>query len=72
MPKFRYEEFLDPAIDNGPKCPVTGKRMYPTEGDALATARHQITSHAAPKELRPYLCIYCEAWHLTKSTGRKR
>jgi len=59
-------------MDNDSKCPVTGKRQYPTEREALETAAHQISSNDAPKELRAYLCPYCETWHLTKNSGRKR
>jgi hypothetical protein len=59
-------------MDNESKCPVTGKRKYDTEGEALSTAAHQIASNDAPKQLRAYVCIYCESWHLTKSTDRKR
>jgi len=59
-------------MDNDSKCPVTGKRQYATEGEALATADHQIATNHAPEQLRPYLCPYCETWHLTKNPGRKR
>jgi hypothetical protein len=59
-------------MDNESKCPVTGKRKYLTEGEALATAAHQITRNDAPKQLRAYLCAYCQTWHLTKNAGRKR
>lgn len=58
-------------MDSDLKCPVTGKRQYMTEGEALATAAHQISSYDAPKGLRPYLCPHCEYWHLTKNAGRK-
>jgi len=58
-------------MDNGSKCSVTGKRQYATEGEALATAAHQIANNDAPKELRAYLCIYCETWHLTKKAGKR-
>lgn len=58
------------------KCPVTGKRKYATEGEALATASHEITKGHAPPDLRPYVCSWCGAWHLTKKagqgTGKKR
>lgn len=59
-------------MDNESKCPVTGKRKYATEGEALATAAYQIASNDAPKQLRAYLCAYCETWHLTKNAGRKQ
>ena len=59
------------AVDNDSKCPVTGKRKYATEGEALATATHQIASNDAPKQLRPYLCPHCEAWHLTKNANHR-
>ena len=52
------------------KCPVSGKRRYASEGEALATALHQIATANAPKDLRAYLCSWCDAWHLTKRTGK--
>jgi hypothetical protein len=55
--------------DDGSRCPVSGKRKYATEGEALTTAAHQIATTNAPKELRAYLCSWCEAWHLTKDAG---
>jgi hypothetical protein len=58
------------VVDNESKCPVSGKRKYASEGEALATAAHQIAIANAPKELRAYLCSWCDAWHLTKNTGR--
>ncbi|MGA7962806.1 MAG: hypothetical protein WCA33_14025 [Candidatus Acidiferrales bacterium] len=54
-------------VDNESNCPVTGKRKYATEGEALATAAHQIATANAPKDLRAYLCSWCDAWHLTKN-----
>ena len=51
------------------KCPVSGKQKYASEGEALATAAHQIGTANAPKDLRAYLCSWCDAWHLTKNTG---
>jgi hypothetical protein len=59
-------------MNNDLKCPVTGKRQYETEGEALSTADHQIASNRAPANLRPYQCPYCGSWHLTKNAGRKR
>ena len=58
------------VVDKESKCPVSGKRKYASEGEALATASHQIASANAPKELRAYLCSWCDAWHLTKNEGR--
>ena len=58
-------------LQDDDKCPVTGKNKYATEGEALQTAAHQIATNDAPKGLRPYLCPYCESWHLTKNTGGK-
>ena len=55
-------------MDNTAKCPVSGKRKYPTEGAALATGKHQVASANAPLELHAYLCNWCHAWHLTKKT----
>jgi len=53
------------------KCPVTGKRKYATEGEALATAAHQIATADAPK-LKTYRCQWCDSWHLTKALGETR
>jgi hypothetical protein len=58
------------VVDNESKCPVTGKRKYASEGEALATAAHQIATANAPKELRAYLCSWCGAWHITKNPGK--
>jgi hypothetical protein len=54
-------------VDNESKCPVTGKRKYATEGEALATAAYQIATANAPKDLRAYRCSWCNAWHITKT-----
>ena len=51
------------------KCPVTGKRKYPTQSQALSTASHQIATADAPKDLRAYRCNWCHSWHLTKNEG---
>ena len=56
-------------MDDDSKCPVTAKRKYATEGEALATAAHQIATANAPKDLRAYMCNWCQAWHLTKNAG---
>jgi hypothetical protein len=58
------------AVSDEEKCPVSGKRKYWSEGEALATAVHQIATASAPKELRAYRCSWCEAWHLTKNAGK--
>jgi hypothetical protein len=61
-------------MDRESKCPVSGKRKYATEGEALATAAHQIATANAPSELRAYRCNWCDSWHLTKNapkTARK-
>jgi hypothetical protein len=59
------------AVDTESKCPVSGKRKYATEGEALATAAHQIATTNAPKDLRAYRCSWCDSWHLTKDAGRE-
>ena len=58
------------AVDDEEKCPVSGKRKYASEGEALATAAHQIANAGAPKDLRAYRCSWCEAWHLTKAAAK--
>ena len=63
-------------MDDDSKCPVTGKRKYATEGEALSTAAHQIATTNTPKDLRAYRCPWCDSWHLTKNqpkpTRRRR
>jgi hypothetical protein len=54
-----------------PNCEVTGKRKYLSEREALDTAAHQLTQPNAPKQLKAYLCTWCETWHLTKNSGKK-
>ncbi|HEY4879577.1 MAG TPA: hypothetical protein VIH97_10665 [Candidatus Acidoferrales bacterium] len=56
----------------GPNCEVTGKRKYLSEREALETAAHQLTIPNAPKQLRAYLCNWCETWHLTKDAGKRK
>jgi len=58
------------VVDDESKCPVSGKRKYATEGEALSTAAHQIATTQAPKDLRAYFCSWCDAWHLTKNAGK--
>src|SRR5580693_136130 len=58
------------VVDDESKCPVSGKRKYATEGEALSTAAHQIATTQAPKDLRAYLCSWCDAWHLTKNAAK--
>jgi hypothetical protein len=57
-------------VDNASKCPVSGKRKYPTEGAALATGKHQMASTDTAMELRAYRCNWCRAWHLTKKAEK--
>ena len=58
-------------MDDDSKCPVSGKRKYLTEGEALSTAAHQMEAADAPK-LRAYRCAWCDAWHLTKATDKPK
>ena len=47
-------------------CPTTGKRMYASEAEAKATAKHQLSQKESEGvQLRTYRCLYCDAWHLT-------
>jgi hypothetical protein len=47
-------------------CSVSGKRMYPSEREAKATANHIMSDkQSGLPQLRTYLCLYCDAWHLT-------
>ena len=51
-------------------CPVSGKKMYASERDANATAKHRMgDKESAPAKLRTYKCLYCGAWHLTSKEG---
>jgi len=59
-------------MESDARCPVTGKRKYETEGEALATAAHQISTNDAPKSLKPYKSQYCDGWHLTKNERRRK
>lgn len=59
-------------MSDAPNCEVTGKRKYPSEREALDTAKHQLTMPNAPKTLRAYLCTWCENWHLTKNAGKNK
>jgi len=59
-------------MTNEPNCEVTGKRKYLSEREALDTAQHQLTLSNAPKNLRAYLCTWCETWHLTKNSGKNK
>jgi hypothetical protein len=69
-PHYRKEEPPEGLMaGNESKCPVSGKRKYASEGEALATAAHQISSANAPKGLRAYFCSWCDAWHLTKNAN---
>ncbi len=47
-------------------CPGTGKRQYPTLGDA----DEAVTQHAAAGVTRTYLCHTCGTWHLTSRPQR--
>jgi hypothetical protein len=53
-------------------CPVTGKRQYASEREALATASHQIAANNAPKDLKAYQCQWCDSWHLTKGAPKAK
>lgn len=56
-------------MDHPDNCPVSGKRKYDSERDALATAAHQISTNNAPENLKAYQCQWCESWHLTKGAS---
>jgi hypothetical protein len=56
-----------PTAEN---CPVSGKRKYDSEREALATASHQISTNNAPKDLKAYQCQWCDSWHLTKGASK--
>jgi hypothetical protein len=70
LDRGKEESLEGRAVGDEEKCPVSGKRKYASEGEALATAKHQIETTNAPKDLRAYLCSWCNAWHLTKGAGK--
>jgi hypothetical protein len=59
-------------MTNAANCEVTNKRKYLSEREALDTAAHQLAQPNAPKELKAYLCNWCETWHLTKNSIKKK
>jgi hypothetical protein len=74
MTKYRHTkpplETAEVKRDKPRICSVSGKRMYPNEREANATAAHRMTEkESAPAQLSTYKCLYCGAWHLT-SKGR--
>jgi hypothetical protein len=56
-------------MDHADNCPVTGKRKYLSEREALETAAHQISTNNAPQNLKAYECQWCDSWHLTKGAA---
>jgi len=68
----KYRHTKPPLEANPPKrtppetCPVSGKRMYPNEGDAAAAAKHRMAGQqTGGAQLRTYRCPYCGTFHLT-------
>ena len=56
----------DSQPENHEICPTTGKRQYATATEAKATAQHQMSQkQSSSLQLRTYLCLYCNNWHLT-------
>jgi hypothetical protein len=46
---------------NSENCPVSRKRKYDSEREALATASRQISTNNALKAWKAYPCQWCEA-----------
>ena len=70
MTKYRHTghnwDMSDSNREEAKTCPVSGKRMYPNELEANATAKHRMGDRdATPAQLRTYKCLYCGSWHLT-------
>src|SRR5579863_3946337 len=70
MTKYRHTDRNWETNDVKPKqprtCPVSGKRIYTSEREANATAKHRMSDmEAGPSNLRIYKCPYCKEWHLT-------
>jgi hypothetical protein len=63
--KNTWQTFTDKQ-DQPKICSVSGKRMYPTEREANATAAYRMSDEeTGPAHLKTYKCQYCAAWHLT-------
>jgi hypothetical protein len=63
--KITWETVTDKQ-DQPQICSVSGKRMYPNEREANATAAHRMADkETGPARLKTYKCQYCGAWHLT-------
>lgn len=59
-------------MDRNPEnCPVSGKRKYDSEREALATAAHQISTNNAPKDLKAYQCSGANRGISRKAPRRK-
>jgi hypothetical protein len=70
MTKYRHIkpplETDDIKRDQLRSCPVSGKRMYASEQEANAMAKHRMGDReSSPAQLRTYICLYCGMWHLT-------
>jgi hypothetical protein len=70
---FSWESY-ESKPEPGPSCPVSGKRMYDTEGEAKSTAAHRMADkQTGPAHLSVYRCLYCDSWHLTsRDSAAKR
>jgi hypothetical protein len=71
MTKYKHTDFRLEANDVKPKqprtCPVSGKRIYASEGEASSTAVHRLKDkETGPTQLKIYKCLHCNGWHLTK------
>jgi hypothetical protein len=70
MTKYRHVDrncdTTEVKRDQPRTCSVSGKKMYASERDANATAKHRMSEkESAPEKLRTYKCLHCGAWHLT-------
>jgi hypothetical protein len=70
MTKYRHVDrnwdTTEVKRDQPRTCSVSGKKMYASEREANATAKHRMSEkESAPAKLRTYLCLYCGGWHLT-------
>jgi hypothetical protein len=69
VPRASWEA-ADVKREQAQTCPVSGKRIYASEREALATAAHRMADReAGPPKLRTYKCMYCGGWHLTSKQG---
>ena len=58
---------------DGRRIKMSGQRQAPVRNREGSSGyrRTQIATTNAPKDLRAYLCTWCDSWHLTKNANRE-